>query len=84
MNYDESEDEDNVELNGNPPLPLSAVLPVDQDDSEIDLCSEELFEILADGPVVHVTKSRESDGIVGQDTVEEEEAGGDFELGNWV
>ena len=45
-NYDESED---VDLGSAPPS-SSAVLPVDADD-EIDLCSDELAEILSDVPI---------------------------------
>lgn len=50
MNYDETDDEEDVNLKaqGTPPS-SSAVLPVDEGD-EIDLCSDELAEILADGP----------------------------------
>ena len=38
------------------------MLPIDQDD-EVDLCSDEpeLTEILADGPISHVKKSKVSE-----------------------
>jgi hypothetical protein len=40
--------------------PSSAVLPVDQDD-DVDLCSDELAEILAEGPISHAKKSKVSE-----------------------
>ena len=41
------------EAQGSSPPSLSAVLPVDGDEaSEIDLCSDEPAEILADGPIL--------------------------------
>jgi hypothetical protein len=45
VNYDESEEEEDVELNSQSPNPLlsSAVLPIEEDD-EVDLCSDELGE----------------------------------------
>ena len=49
MNYDELEDEEDINLDSALPS-SSAVLPADADD-EIDLCSDELAEILADGPI---------------------------------
>jgi len=85
VNYDESDDEDDVDLKAQGsslPLP-SAVLPVEQDD-EVDLCSDELAEILADGPISCVKKSKGSEGTVGMEEVEEEVAGGVFELADWV
>jgi hypothetical protein len=56
-NYDESEDEEDVWLNphSSTPPPSSAVLPVDQDD-DIDLCSDELAEVLEDKPISHAKK----------------------------
>ena len=61
----------------------SPVLPIDQDD-EIDLCSDELTEILADGPISRVKKAKESEKAVGKNAMDEEEAGGVFELTEWV
>ena len=53
MNYDESEDEElYLKQEGFSTHPWSAVLPVDQDD-DIDLCSDELAEILTDSPISH-------------------------------
>jgi len=64
--------------------PSSAVLPIDQDD-EVDLCSDELAEILADGPISRVKKSKVSEqGVVAKDEVDNEDAGGVFELNEWV
>jgi hypothetical protein len=64
--------------------PSSAVLPIDQDD-EVDLCSDELAEILADGPISRVKKSKVSEmGVVAKDEVGDEDAGGVFELNEWV
>ena len=66
------------------PPPLSAVLPIDQDD-EVDLCSDELAEILADGPISHVKKSKVSEmGGIAKDKVDDEDAGSVFELNKWV
>lgn len=48
LNYDESGDEEDINLGSAPPS-SSAVLPVDVD-NKIDLCSDELAEILADSP----------------------------------
>ena len=53
-------------------------------DNEVDLCSAELAEILADAPISHVKKAEGTEGAVGKDTVDEEEAGGAFELTDWV
>ncbi|KIM38034.1 hypothetical protein M413DRAFT_76363 [Hebeloma cylindrosporum] len=85
-NYDESEDEEDVDLNpqGSTPPPSSAVLPVDEDD-EIDLCSDELAEILADGPISRVKKFKVNEMAAAANVeVDNEEAGGDFELDEWV
>jgi hypothetical protein len=60
------------------------VLPVDQDD-DIDLCSEELAEILADGPIPHAKKSKVSEmAAAAKDEVDDEDAGGAFELNEWL
>ena len=58
-NCDESDDEEDVDLKpqGSTPPPLSAVLSVYQDD-EIDLCFDELAEILADGPISRPRRPR--------------------------
>jgi len=85
-NYDESDDEEDVDLKsqGSTPPPSSAVLPVDHDD-EIDLCSDELTEILADGPISHVKKSKVTEkAAVVKDKVDDEDTGGVFELNDWV
>ena len=60
------------------------MLPVDEDD-EIDLCSDELAEILADGPIERrATKSSVTDKAeVAKDEVDDED-GSDFELNDWV
>ena len=64
--------------------PSSAVLPIDQD-NEVDLCSDELTEILADGLISHVKKSKVSEmGVVAKDEADDEDAGGVFELNEWV
>ena len=69
--------------NGQTLLP-SAMLPVDHD-SDVDLSSVELTEILADGPISRVKMSKETEGAaIGNDTVIEEEDGGAFELTDWV
>ena len=66
------------------PPPLGAVLPVDEDD-EVDLCSDGLAEILADGPISHVKKSKVSEiGVIGKEEVDNEDAGGVFELSKWL
>ena len=77
-NYDESEDEEDVDLGSAPPS-SSAMLPVDAD-NEIDLCSDELAEILADGPIRWMVAER---GAVAKDEVDGED-GGVFELNDWV
>jgi len=60
------------------------VLPVDEDD-EVDLCSVELGEILADGPISCVKKSKVSEmGVIGKEEVDNEDAGGVFELSEWL
>lgn len=85
VNYDESEDEDDVDLKpkGSALPSSSAVLPVDEDD-EVDLCSDELAEILADGPVRQVKKSKVPErAAVAKDEVDGED-GGVFELNDWV
>ena len=66
-------------------LPLSSA--IDQDD-EVDLCSDELAEILADGPISPVKKSKGSKvskmGVVAKDEVDNKDAGSVFELNKWV
>jgi hypothetical protein len=58
-------------------------LPVDEDD-EVDLCSDELAEILADGPIRRATKSKVTEkAAVTKDEVDGED-GGDFELNDWA
>jgi len=62
------------------------VLPIDQDD-EVDLCSDEpeLAEILADGQISHVKKSKVSElGVVAKDEVDNEDGSGVFWLNEWV
>ena len=55
------------------------MLPVDEDD-EINLCSDELAEILANGPIPRATKSNVAKkAAVAKDEVDGED-GGDFEL----
>jgi hypothetical protein len=66
-----------------PPPPPSAVLPVGQDD-EVDLCSDELADILADGSISRVKKSKDTGGAAVWKDADEEEAGGEFELTDWV
>ena len=84
VNYDETDDEEDVNLKaqGTPPS-SSAVLPVDEGD-EIDLCSDELAEILADGPITRVTKPKVAGkAAVVMDELDGED-GGEFELNDWV
>ena len=84
MNYDETDDEEDVNLKaqGTPPS-SSAVLPVDEGD-EIDLCSDELAEILADGPITWATKPKVAGkAAVVMDELDGED-GGEFELNDWV
>ena len=88
MNYDESEDEEELDLKqkGFSTHPWSAMLPVDQDDN-IDLCSDELTEILADSPIPHAKnlKSNMAEKVaVAKGDVDTEDAGGVFELNDWV
>ena len=86
VNYDESEDEEDVDLKpeGYTLPSSSAVLPVDEDD-EINLCSVELAEILADGPISRVTKSKAAEkAAVSKDEVDNEDEDGLFELNDWV
>jgi len=84
-NYDESEDEEDVDLKreGSTPPSLSAVLPVDEDD-EIDLCSDELTEILADSPIPRSTKSNVTKKVAVAKDDRDDEDDGDFELNDWV
>ena len=66
------------------PPTSNAVLPIDQD-NEVDLCSDELTEILADGPTSCVKKSKVSEmGVVAKDEVDSEDVGSVFELSQWV
>jgi hypothetical protein len=87
VHYDESEDEEDVDLKPQTSTPpsSSAMLPVDEDDaSEIDLSSDELAEILADGPISHGKKSRTTDkAAIAKDEMDCED-GSVFELTNWV
>jgi len=83
VNYDESEDEEDIDLKPQGSTPSSAVLPVDEDD-EVDLCSDELAEILADGPISRATKSKVTEkAAVAKDEVDGED-GGVFELNDWA
>lgn len=84
-NYDESEDEEDVDLKlqGSAPPSSSAVLPVDEDD-EIDLCSDELAEILADGPIRQMKKSKVTERAAVAKEEADGEDGGVFELNDWV
>ena len=83
MNYNELEDEEdaNLKLQGSTLPLLSSMLPVDEDD-EIDICSDEHAEILADRPIPPVKKSKvtEKAGVVKVDSKD----GGVFELNIWV
>ena len=74
-----------LKTQGSTPPSLSAVtvLPVDEDD-EVDLCSVELAEILADGPIPRVTKSNMTEKAAVTNDVVDGEDGGDFELNDWV
>ena len=73
-NYDESEDEEDVDLGSTLPS-SSAVLPVDAD-NEIDLSSEELAEILADGPIRRMKQHKVTErGAVAKDKVDGEDGG---------
>ena len=81
-NYDESEDEEDVDLGSAPPS-SSALLPVNAD-NEIDLCSDELAEILADGPIRRMKQHKVTErGAVAKDEIDGED-GGVFELNDWV
>jgi hypothetical protein len=68
------------------PPPSSAVLMLSIDQYvEVDLCSDELPEILADGPISCVKKFKVSEmGVVAKAEVDNEDAGGVFELNKWV
>ena len=71
-------DKEDVDLGSAPPS-SSAVLPVDVD-NEIDLCSDELAEILADGPIRWMKQHKVTErGAVAKDKVDGED-GGVFEL----
>ena len=85
MNYDDLEDEEDVDLKPQDSTPpsSSAVLPVD-DYNEIDLCSDELAEILADGPISQVTKSKVTEKAAIAKDESDGEDGGVFELNDWV
>lgn len=75
--YDESEVRD-LKPQGPTPLPSCAVLPVDKDD-DVDLCLDELVEILADSPISRVKKSKVNDvAAVARDEVDDEDTGGVF------
>ena len=77
-NYDESEDEEDVDLGSAPPS-SSAVLPVDAD-NKIDLCSDEPAEILADGRIRRKKQHKVTErGVIAKDEVDGED-GGMFEL----
>ena len=59
------------------------MLPVDADD-EIDLCSDELAEILADGPIRRMKQHKVTErGTVAKDEVDGKD-GSVFELNDWV
>jgi hypothetical protein len=88
-NYDESDDEDDVDLDSRGPaarsLPAKASLSLPEEGSEgdIDLGSDELKEVLADAPIVK--KAQVATVAVDGDGPSEEERGkGTFELGEWV
>ena len=51
----------------------------------IKTTTDELTEILADGPISHVKNSKVSVmGVIAKDEVDNEDAGGVFELNEWV
>jgi len=58
-------------------------LPVDEED-EIDLCSDELTEILADSPIPRSTKSNVTKKVAVAKDDRDDEDDGDFELNDWV
>ena len=60
------------------------MLSIDQDD-KVDLCLDELTEILADGPISRVKKSKVSEmKVVAKDEMNNEDASGVFDLNEWV
>jgi hypothetical protein len=77
-NYDESEDEEDVDLGSAPPS-SSAMLTVDADD-EINLCSDELAGILADGPIRRMNQSR----VTERAAVARDEVDGEVGVNDWV
>jgi hypothetical protein len=77
-NYDESEDEEDVDLGSAPPS-SSAVVPLDADD-DIDLCSDELAKILADGPIRQMKQSR----VTKRAAVVKDEVDGEVFVNDWV
>jgi hypothetical protein len=92
VNYDESDDEENVvllEKGEDPNLPPGFIipspsLPLDGDE-DINTAAEELKELLADGPIVKKSKTiiSATHAITnddGGDDIDE----GDFGLGSWV
>ena len=95
VNYDVSEDEEEVDLKpermNRVPPPPSTALPMDGGDDkdisgeDVDLASAELKEILADKPISRVNKTKGSRGITTKAPEgEDEEEGGNFELSAWI
>jgi len=86
VNYDELEDEEdiNLKLHGAAPPSSSSVLHVDEDNDRVDLCLDELAEILADGPIQQLKKHKVAEmAAVVKDEVDGKD-GGVFELKDWV
>lgn len=95
-NYDETDDEVEEESDGATKPSKSAhidpetsdMLPLENnDDDDINMASEELEEVLGDGPIqkkgaLNGAQTLLKDGAVGTEANEEEE--GEFELGSWV
>ena len=86
VNYNELEDEEdiNLKLHGAALPSSSAVLPVDEDNNKVDLCLDELAEILADGPIQQLKKHKVAEtAAIAKDKVDHED-GSVFELNDWV
>ena len=85
---DEDEEDSNVELapaQGNSGSPAGTILPGEEPSSELDLTSHVVRELLADAPIPVVTPADLTRiKVIPEVEMEEEAAGGSFELGEWV
>lgn len=83
---DDGEEDDNAEpapTQDNGGSPIGTVLPGEEPSSELDLTTRVVRELLADAPMPFVTPAYLRPKVSIPE-IEIEEAGGSFELGEWV